>query len=141
MTQTSEIWEPRSMWYSSPPRIKASGLTTLRMTFFDIVPVLVDTCGEQAKLKDRWEKPDIIEARDIFTRSRGNSNFNFEIKHCFENWYTYINLDIWIWDDKKHLFNFWWCFHYLEYLTYSFYIRTRKLKYRAFLTGSPWQAL
>ena len=43
ITHTSEIWDPRSMWYSSPPRMKASGLTTLKMTFREMVPVLVDT--------------------------------------------------------------------------------------------------
>ena len=43
ITHTKEIWDPRSMWYSSPPRMKASGLTTLKMTFREMVPVLVDT--------------------------------------------------------------------------------------------------
>ena len=43
MTQTKEIWDPRSMWYSSPPRMNASGVTTLTWTLREIIPVCVDT--------------------------------------------------------------------------------------------------
>ena len=38
------------MWYSSPPRIEASGLTTLKMTFREMVPVLVDTFRKKVEI-------------------------------------------------------------------------------------------
>ena len=43
MTQTSEMCDPRSMWYSSPPRMNATGLTTSRYTLRVIMPVRVET--------------------------------------------------------------------------------------------------
>ncbi len=87
MMQTRLRLDPRSMWYSSSAKIKASGVSTLSSTRCDRMPSWVVTC-------ERWQNEFELRPKRLHTRPKVSINFNssskigLQMRHFVLLWYA-----------------------------------------------------